>query len=152
MPNAVYDEHLLVTLLANGEQTYAQVAERVGITESMVGKIARGESRRGLYERICRRVKQFRRRSRNLISSWQPNVLKKHIAVGMEADGETARKCREFLLKPILETLGRPDPDEDTGGFDLVELMRQLSGPTRQKVMDELSGAGELGRGREQGR
>lgn len=141
MPNANYDEELVVTLLAKGELTYAQIAKRVGITESMVGKIARGESRKDLYGRICRRIRQFRRRTCRLVASWQPNVLKKHIAVGIESDGETARKCREFLLKPILEGPEMREPDDDGGeawhGWDIYS---ELSEQTKRRIVEELGG------------
>ena len=141
MPNAKYDEELVVTLLAKGELTYAQIAKRVGITESMVGKIARGESRKDLHERICRRIKQFRRRTHCMVASWQPNVLKKHIAVGMESDGETARKCREFLLKPILEGPAMPEADDDgNGAWRGWEIYCQLSEETKRRIVEELGG------------
>ncbi len=142
MPNAKYDEELVVTLLAKGEQTYAQIAKRVGITESMVGKIARGESRKDLHGRISRRIRQFRRRTCHMVASWQPNVLKKHISVGIESDGETARKCREFLLKPILDGPQMHEPDDDDGGFTLNgwDIYCQLSEQTKTKIVEELGG------------
>jgi len=52
-----YDDDLLVDLIARGEISYGEIAERVGLDRSMVGMIARGESRAELQEKINTRMR-----------------------------------------------------------------------------------------------
>ncbi len=47
-----YDDELLVRLIAEGRLTFRQIAERVGLSKTMVRKIARGLSRRDLQPKI----------------------------------------------------------------------------------------------------
>ena len=42
---AEYDDEVLVEMLADGNYTYVQIAEELGLTETYVGKVARGERR-----------------------------------------------------------------------------------------------------------
>ncbi|GAH84277.1 unnamed protein product, partial [marine sediment metagenome] len=51
--NKEYDDELLVELIARGNLSYCRIAERVGLSPGMVGKIARGESRLDLRPRIA---------------------------------------------------------------------------------------------------
>jgi len=64
-----YDEDLLVELIARGEMSCAEIGQRIGLARSMVAKIARGESRADLQDRINTRMRSCladrrRRRSR----------------------------------------------------------------------------------------
>jgi len=107
MPNANYDDELLVDLLSGGGLTYAQIAEKVGLSMSMVGKIARGQCRTNLHTRVQRRLTERKDMMANLEMSWGPTLMRKHIQEGITATGETARKCREYMLNRI--ALRRPE-------------------------------------------
>jgi len=52
--NKDYDDELLVRLLARGDLTYAQVAQRVGISPAMVGSINQGRHRPDLQAALSR--------------------------------------------------------------------------------------------------
>ena len=63
-----YDDDLLVELIAQGEMSCAEIGQRVGLARSMVAKIARGESRPDLQDRINTRMRSCladRRRHRS---------------------------------------------------------------------------------------
>ena len=47
-----YDDELLVGLIARGHLTYAEIANRVGISDRMVSRIARGRGRPDLQSRL----------------------------------------------------------------------------------------------------
>ena len=52
-----YDDDLLVDLIARGEMSYGEIAERIGLARQMVGEIARGENRPDLQDRINTRMR-----------------------------------------------------------------------------------------------
>ncbi len=59
-----YDDEL-VELLGRAELSNCQIAERVGLSDSQVGRIARGEDRPELQPRICAAMR------RNLKAAWK---------------------------------------------------------------------------------
>ena len=97
-----YDEDLLVELIAEGELSYRQVAAKTGICWSMVARIARGERRRELQERIAAAVEGYRAKAQRLGVRLVASVVDKHVRDGIEGDGETARKCREYAMNQFL--------------------------------------------------
>ncbi|GAF73354.1 unnamed protein product, partial [marine sediment metagenome] len=52
-----YDDDLLVELIARGEMSHAEIAERVGLARSTVGMIARGQTRTDLQDKINTRIR-----------------------------------------------------------------------------------------------
>ena len=54
-----YDDDLLVDLIARGEMSYGQIAERLGVSRSMVWLIARGQNRPDLQEKINTRMRLY---------------------------------------------------------------------------------------------
>ena len=99
-----YDEDLLVQLVAEGQTSYRKIAEQLDVSPNTVSTIARGVFRRDLYERICATVEDAYRRARRLASSYLCPVVAAHIKHGLEGSGESARKCREFVMKMALGT------------------------------------------------
>ena len=99
-----YDEDLLVTLIAQGRLSCRKIAGRVGISASMVGAVARGDKRPDLYERICQVVEYAHRRVRRLVADSMLALAKKHLHEALQGTGESARKCREFLMRTFLNT------------------------------------------------
>ncbi len=99
-----YDEDLLVELLARDHLTYREIARRVGVSESMVSQIASGKTRPDLRERISRWLHTRRDDALRAGQTFIRPLLMTQLKVAMEEDGETARKCREFLLNRLLFT------------------------------------------------
>ena len=104
---ATYDEDLLVRLIAESRLTCRQIAEQVHISHQMVSDISRGTKRRDLYERICQQVEAAHRRAQRRAADSLWDLVDKHVKEALEGTGETARKCREFLIRTFLST---PDP------------------------------------------
>ena len=102
-----YDEDLLVQLIAEGKLSYRQIAEQVGLSAVSVSTIARGITRPDLYERICLAVEDAQRRARRLAANYLLPLVAAHVKEALEGTGETARKCREFLIRTFIN---RPDP------------------------------------------
>ena len=132
MPRHPYDEDKLVTLLFEGNKTYDDIAKEVGITASMVGKIARGESRHDLSGRVQNLQEERRRAIRHLAVRWGSDLMKAHIREGIEGSGETARKCREYVLGQLRTDRPLSDVEEAMmgpgarGGADITGLERML--------------------------
>ena len=97
-----YDEDLLIELIARGEGNYQQIADRVGISRSMVSRIAHGHARKELQDRIAATIECFRTEAHRLGIRWLRPLLAKHIKHGIEGDDEIARKCREYTLNAFL--------------------------------------------------
>ena len=97
-----YDEDLLVELIACGEVSQTEIAERVGVSRRTVWKIVHSRSRPDLQQKIADTVEGYRQETIRLAARFMKPILKKQIEVALEGDGETARKCREFLLKTFM--------------------------------------------------
>ena len=69
---------------------------------STVGKLARGESRPHLVERVARAFRTNVRKAKNRGAYRLLDLLNVHADHGT-GDNESARKCREFLLRFFLE-------------------------------------------------
>jgi hypothetical protein len=102
-----YDENALVLALAAGGESCAAIARRLGLSPSYVRDIARGRAGRRLQTRIRRARGIMADETRRVAVRFLRPLLARHIRVGLEDDGETARRCREFVLK---HTLSPPPP------------------------------------------
>jgi len=100
-----YNEHLLVELVAEGELTHGEIAERVGASRRTVWSIANGRTRPDLQQEIADTVQGHRAATVRLAAKHMRSLLKKQIEVALEDSGETARKAREFLLKHFMQIL-----------------------------------------------
>ena len=152
-----YDEDLLVELIASGDVSQTEIAERVGVSRRTVWRIANGQSRPNLQRKIADTVEGYRRETIRLAARFMKPILKKQIEVALEGDGETARKCREFLLKTFMIDLPgqtdkkpRPVADDDDGDAKkplnptaLYKNLAGLSPDLKRKVVEELGGPAE---------
>jgi len=137
-----YDDDLLVELIARGDMSRARIAERVGLSPSMVGKIAEGESRRDLRPRIAAMNRGIQEEAHRLGARWLRGLLTRHIRDGLEGTGEFARRCRKDLIdklfdREILRRIAEPPPPEpEPPGADFDDLSLEL----RKKIMQEIGG------------
>jgi predicted DNA-binding protein (UPF0251 family) len=146
-----YDEDLLVELIAGGEVSQTEIAERVGVSRRTVWRIANGHSRPDLRQKIADTVEGYRQAAIRLAAKFMKPLLKKQIEVALEGDGEISRRCREFLLKTFMITLpeqtakhkprraGDKPRDPIAPGMDLMELSPDL----KDQVVKELGGPEE---------
>ena len=158
-----YDEDLLVELIAGGDVSQTEIAERVGVSRRTVWRIANGHSRPDLQQKIADTVEGYRQATIRLAVKFMKPLLKKQVEVALEGDGETSRKCREFLLKTFMIVLpeqaakaaekrkpsraGDPSTGLRAGkgrekiapGMSLTELSPNL----KEQVVEELGGPAE---------
>ena len=145
----IYDEDLLVELIACGDVSQIEIAERVGVSRRTVWRIASGLSRPDLQTKIAATVEGYRQAAIRLAARFMTPLLKKQIEVALEGDGETSRKCREFLLKTFMlavpqqavKTAAKREPNRDkiALGVNLTELSPDL----KDRVIKELDGPAE---------
>ncbi len=136
-----YDDHELVEMIAAGTLSYAQIGEKAGLAGATVSDIARGIKRLDLQPRIHAAAQSYRDQARQVGTAHLRTVVTKHITVGVNTEGETARKCREYVMnnslaegkgKPFLcgaVAAQRPPRDPDTiRNSECWELMYLIKG------------------------
>ena len=135
-----YDENLLVDLIARNDLTTGQVARRVGLSASMVAKIARGTNRPDLQPRIDKAREHYARQVRGDVTRELQDLIRVHVKNGKANSNEYGRKCREWVMNKAWEELdrlearpARPDP------LELVDLSPEL----KRMVLEELGGPQE---------
>ena len=150
-----YDEDLLVELIACGDVSQTEIAERVGVSRRTVWRIANGHSRPDLQQKIADTVEGYRQETIRMAARFMKPLLKKQIEVALEGDGETARKSREFLLKTFMLTLpeqaakasAKREPnranDEQLDGAALYNSLVELPPDLKRQVVEELVGPTE---------
>ncbi|MHC4718244.1 MAG: hypothetical protein ACYS5V_14825 [Planctomycetota bacterium] len=116
---SVYDEQALVDAIARGVMSYAEIAREQGVSRACVSQIARGVRRPELHGRIVERQEAVLMQARRLAVACAVQAMAVHIREGIEGKGETARKCREYLLNRALGAPGKPPlpaPGAEQGG------------------------------------
>lgn len=110
-----YDDDLLVQLIARGDISLRRIGERVGLSTSMVCRIAAGQNRPELQQRIQAIVQESRNRAQRLGAMSLVNLVAKHIAEGLNKDTDPshARRCREFAINKFLDSPEPTTPSQD---------------------------------------
>ncbi|HOD84721.1 MAG: hypothetical protein BWX88_03771 [Planctomycetes bacterium ADurb.Bin126] len=109
MPRAKdYDESALILALAAASESAAAVARRLGLSPRYVQKIAARQARLDLQPRIAAARRSLDDELRRQAVPFARELLAHHIRLGLAGDGETARRCREFVLTH-LHALSRHD-------------------------------------------
>ena len=151
-----YDEDLLVELIACGEVSQTEIAERVGVSRRTVWRIANGHSRPDLQQKIADTVEGYRQETIRMATRWLRPLLAKQIKVALEDDGETSRKAREFLIKTFVgvavakpaKTAGK-SPQRTAGGdlspqySPFERSLTELPPDLKHQVLKELGGPAE---------
>ncbi|MCY2924556.1 MAG: hypothetical protein NT031_03815 [Planctomycetota bacterium] len=94
-----YDDDVLVEMIAEGQLTYRAIGERLGISESLVKKIARGRKRKDLARRLWDAESGILTEARRIGARYARNLVMEQVRLGLTGEGEPARRAREFLLK-----------------------------------------------------
>ena len=102
------DDEALVEAIVRGAMSYAAIAREQGVSRACVSQIARGLRRPELHERIVEAQEAMLMQARRLGVACAVQAMAVHIREGIEGKGETARKCREYLINRALGTPGRP--------------------------------------------
>ena len=98
-----YNDDEMVAMLAQGEKTTGQIARHFGISRDMVWRIATGRRRPDLHQRVREIIEEARAMVHRQAAASLEALLRRHIEVGLTGTGETARKCREFVLGLFLD-------------------------------------------------
>jgi len=106
------NEDMLVELIAESRLSHGEIAERVGVSRRTVWRIANGLSRPDLQKKIAAVVEGYRQAAIRAAAAHMKALIEKQIEVALEGEGETSRKCREFLLKTFMLTI--PDQTAKT--------------------------------------
>ena len=143
-----YDEDLLVELIAGGDVSQTEIAERVGVSRRTVWRIANGHSRPDLQRKIAATVEGYRQAAIRLAARFMKPLLEKQIEVALKDDSETSRRCREFLLKTFMLALpqktAKREPKRDKGKEVALEVnLTDLSPDLKEQVVKELGGPTE---------
>ena len=134
-----YDDERLVELLVEKQHTHAQIAEEMGISVSLVKKIACGQRRPELQRRMWDAESGLMGEARRLGARYARGLISRQIEQGLTGEGETARRAREFVLKWALAS--RPRRSELP--IDWQEVMGEqaalanLDGPSERAVDPE---------------
>ncbi|MCY2931567.1 MAG: hypothetical protein NTV86_19165 [Planctomycetota bacterium] len=94
-----YDDEALVEMIAEGQLTYRVIGEQLGISESLVKKIARGRKRKDLARRLWDAENGILTEARRIGARYARNLVMEQVRLGLTGEGEPARRAREFLLK-----------------------------------------------------
>ncbi len=133
-----FDRHLAVELIAAGQFTLSQIADRLGIHKTAAWRIATGRSHPELQPLIREAQQHYRDRARRIGTKWAAQIVTKQIKVGLEDDGWVGLRARQDLLDRFLspedDSASQPDPADRPGLADLpeplkTEVIRALGGP-----------------------
>ena len=98
-----YNEDWLVVALAAGKESHAAIARQAGLSPSHVWRIAAGRTRSDLQPRIAAARAAVNSQLHRVASQYAAAMLARHVKLGFESDGETARKCREFVISQAFD-------------------------------------------------
>ena len=139
MKQGDYDDDALVLMIAKGDRTYAQIAEKIGLAEVTVGQIARGERRPELQPKIKAAVQGFIDEARRLTAKYARSAVARLgliIAKESKADDDVKRKASVDLLKFSLGDPGKTEVNVNQtqtmpglDGKDLNNLAKMKGGP-----------------------
>ena len=92
--------------------------------------------------------------ARKTAAYWAARLVARHIAEGLQGEGETARKCREYILNHVLGDPSRRTtnvPMADVRAVERPDLLEHVSPEKRERILDILGApeaqGGEVPRG-----
>ncbi len=132
----------IVDALVAGNRTHQDIAIANGVSRNLISRIVNGKARTYLQPVIRMRQKERKMAAANLATRWLGGVMGKHIREGVTGTGETARKCREYVMKNALfdaDDVDLPKPEPKPAA-----AMAELSPELKRRVLKELGGPGEF--------
>lgn len=142
--NAKYDDDRLVQLIAEAELSYAAIGADVGLSESMVGRVARGEYRTELQPLITAIREGFADEARRLAARSARGAVATLVELTHDSGqpGDVRRKAAGDILSHAIGDPSRTQVNvsqQQAQGPDLAGL----SAETKQQVLAELGGPAE---------
>ena len=138
-----FDRHLAVELIASGQLTLSQIAQRLGVHKTTVSRIMAGRSHPDLQGLIREAEQHYRDRARRIGVKWSAQIVMKQIQVGLKDNGWVGLRARQDLLDRFLgpeddRVENEVPPSERAFGPELrdlpeplkTEVIRALGGPT----------------------
>lgn len=104
-----YNDDLLVALIVQGDVSFGRIARIIGLSRATVSAIANGLARPDLQPRIQAGLNAQKQAVERLGARYLKPLVARHIKIGMEGDGQLARKCREFVMELMVKAhMGPP--------------------------------------------
>ena len=133
-----YDDDKMVRYIAEGLDD-SEIARRLGVNGSTVWRIRHRQSRPDLQARVEDVINSYVREIyRQVIRNLQA-VVDKQIEVGLSDQNETARKCRDFVIRMFLAEVPPPQQaSEDPEPKGLFSRLGDLSPELMDRIIEEL--------------
>ena len=136
-----FDRHLAVELIASGQLTLSQIAERLGVHKTTVSRIVAGRSHPELQGLIREAEKQYRDRARRIGVKWSAQIVMKQIQVGLKNNGWVGLLARQDLLDRFLGPEDeRVESEVPPAERDFGPELRDLPEPLKSQVVEALGG------------
>ena len=136
-----FDRHLAVELIASGQLTLSQIAERLGVHKTTVSRIVAGRSHPELQPLIREAEKQYRDRARRIGVKWSAQIVMKQIQVGLKDNGWVGLRARQDLLDRFLAPEEeRVESEVPPAERDFGPELRDLPEPLKTEVIRALGG------------
>ncbi len=137
-----FDRHLAVELIAAGQFTLSQIADRLGIHKTAAWRIMTGRSHPELQPLIREAQQHYRDRARRIGTKWAAQIVTKQIQVGLKNNGWVGLRARQDLLDRFLapepEAAPQPQPQYEQRPFS--SDLKKLPEPLQTEVIRALGG------------
>ena len=135
-----FDRHLAVELIASGELTLSQIADRLGVHKTTVSRIVAGRSHPELQRLIREAEKGYRDRARRIGVKWSAQIVMKQIQVGLKNNGWVGLRARQDLLDRFLGPEEERDRYAEPEEPPFITAMNKLPEALRDQVIEALGG------------
>ena len=137
-----YNDDQMVELIAMGVHGDSEIARQLGVNRRTVWQIRHGQSRPDLQDRIDQAVNACLREIRRHAIGNLEALIDKQIQVAFADEGETARKCRDFVINLFLTGMplapDRKTKTNRTGSMEFVHSLPELSSKLKDRIFEEL--------------
>jgi len=136
-----FDRHLAVELIASGQLTLSQIAERLGVHKTTVWGITTGRTHPELQPLIREAERHYRDRARRIGVKWSAQIVMKQIQVGLKDNGWVGLRARQDLLDRFLAPEDdRVEKEVPPAERDFGPELRDLPEPLKSQVVEALGG------------
>jgi len=139
-----FDRHLAVELIASGQLTLSQIAERLGVHKTTVSRIVAGRTHPELQPLIREAERHYRDRARRIGVKWSAQIVMKQIQVGLKDNGWVGLRARQDLLDRFLgpedDRAEKVQNEVPPAERDFGPELRDLPEPLKSQVVEALGG------------